>query len=173
MKRTDYHAGMKRRIRWRWWGRWGAVLVCLLLIAAFLRSGWWVHEVRWRSVDRTFAIGINQGSVTLMDSVHPGTPILGDRRFRHIDLSSIRPSPSWVFGRWFRWDRHRTSVGSDAYVFIPLWLPFALTLLAAGWHFWIDRRRAPGLCPRCGYDLAGVSGGVCPECGASPPSASA
>ena len=29
------------------------------------------------------------------------------------------------------------------------------------------RRRARGLCPRCGYDLTGNVSGVCPECGAA------
>jgi len=27
---------------------------------------------------------------------------------------------------------------------------------------WIE---IPGLCPKCGYDLAGLSSGICPECG--------
>jgi hypothetical protein len=56
---------------------------------------------------------------------------------------------------------------SNTHIFsLPLWLPFLLFALPTAYLWHLDRRRPPGLCARCGYDLSGVTGGVCPECGA-------
>ena len=55
-------------------------------------------------------------------------------------------------------------------VFIPyrFLLPVALALpLLRGVSWWRRRRRRPGLCSRCGYDLRATPG-RCPECGADP-----
>ena len=46
----------------------------------------------------------------------------------------------------------------------------AVFLLLAIWTIWAWTRksraeRAPGHCPRCGFDLTGNVSGVCPECG--------
>jgi predicted amidophosphoribosyltransferase len=43
-----------------------------------------------------------------------------------------------------------------------------LLLLIGAPTLWLwrrDRRREPGHCQRCNYDLTGNTGGVCPECG--------
>jgi len=37
------------------------------------------------------------------------------------------------------------------------------------WLWRCDRRRRPGLCIKCGYDLRGADHKVCPECGSPPP----
>jgi hypothetical protein len=48
---------------------------------------------------------------------------------------------------------------------IPLWLPASVfALLPALWLSKRLRRRRPGRCPRCGYDLRATPG-RCPECG--------
>ena len=48
----------------------------------------------------------------------------------------------------------------------PLWWPTALFSFAAGFFAFCARRvHAAWLCPKCGYDLRGISGRVCPECG--------
>ncbi|MDX2131495.1 MAG: hypothetical protein SFY69_05545 [Planctomycetota bacterium] len=51
----------------------------------------------------------------------------------------------------------------------PIWIIVAGGLLPAGamFPFWrrARRRRRFGLCPACGYDLAGVRDARCPECG--------
>src|SRR5262249_38278223 len=49
-------------------------------------------------------------------------------------------------------------------VYTILWAPllYLPAVLRAGFR---RVRRARGLCPRCGYSLAGLAGEVCPECG--------
>jgi len=50
---------------------------------------------------------------------------------------------------------------------LPLWIPLVL-LAAPATELWRKdlRRQAPGLCPSCGYSLAGLAAGAkCPECG--------
>ena len=45
-------------------------------------------------------------------------------------------------------------------------LAFGLYLLFDGrWVIGRILRGLDGTCPKCGYDLKGVKGGVCPECG--------
>lgn len=49
---------------------------------------------------------------------------------------------------------------------LPLWLPFIVSLLPAVWLcFGGQGRPSTGYCVRCGYDLTGNTSGVCPECG--------
>jgi hypothetical protein len=53
---------------------------------------------------------------------------------------------------------------------IPFWFPLLLTALlpiCRGAAAWRARRRAPGLCRTCGYDLRATPD-RCPECGAIP-----
>jgi hypothetical protein len=68
-----------------------------------------------------------------------------------------------VYGR-------RSPEQTVAFLFVPFWIP---ALLLAAWPLlgwarpaWIrHRRRRPGLCLYCGYDLTGNTSGRCPECG--------
>jgi hypothetical protein len=59
---------------------------------------------------------------------------------------------------------------------VPYWFLIMLTVVPPGWHVWNRGRRRRllrhGLCPRCGYDLRGLSGGRCPECGGEIPAPS-
>ena len=70
----------------------------------------------------------------------------------------------------FRW-WHRP--GAGFFVVFPTWVP-AIVAFALGGFLWRTHlraihRRARGLCPRCGYDLAGLEGASsCPECGSKP-----
>ncbi len=61
-----------------------------------------------------------------------------------------------------------------AILHVPCWLPLTIGLMPIVWHVLPAnrraRRRAAGLCERCGYDRAGVSPSTqCPECGAAAP----
>jgi hypothetical protein len=54
---------------------------------------------------------------------------------------------------------------------IPIWL-LALLVAVPTVRLWRrDRRRRPGHCQRCSYDLTGNTSGICPECGAPAPHA--
>lgn len=59
------------------------------------------------------------------------------------------------------------------FVTLPLWIPLALVAIpAAALDSRTRRRRRPGLCPTCGYDLRGLPTSPappCPECGALNP----
>ena len=53
---------------------------------------------------------------------------------------------------------------------VPYWLIMVVSAALPGWrvmHF-ARRRRPPGVCPSCGYDLRATPG-RCPECGTAAP----
>jgi hypothetical protein len=74
---------------------------------------------------------------------------------------------------WWHWSAaHSTSAmrGTRRHrsyrVECPLWVPVLVTAIPTGLLWWRDRRPAPGRCPACGYDLAGLPApAACPECG--------
>jgi hypothetical protein len=50
----------------------------------------------------------------------------------------------------------------------PFGFPFLIVAVPTAIIFWRDhRRRPPGHCRICGYNLTGNVSGVCPECGTS------
>jgi hypothetical protein len=85
----------------------------------------------------------------------------------------------WAEGReiagfgWYQWTEFPAvcPVVCNA-LLISLWsvvLSSSIPLVALGAHalYRRHRRRRPGLCPGCGYDLTGNVSGRCPECGAT------
>jgi hypothetical protein len=52
---------------------------------------------------------------------------------------------------------------------IPLWFPLLLALIPTVYLWRTDRRRLPGFCKKCGYNLTGNETGKCPECGTEAP----
>ena len=71
--------------------------------------------------------------------------------FAFAGFEYVLHDPSWTLGKR---------------ILVPHWFAFALTAAApARWFVGrFRRRRASGLCPRCGYDLRATPG-RCPECG--------
>jgi len=73
-----------------------------------------------------------------------------------------QPNRSAVFWSW----RPRWSSGpGGCMLWIPLWIPFLVLGISTALLCYLDRRVQPGHCPRCRYDLTGITAGVCPECG--------
>jgi hypothetical protein len=57
-------------------------------------------------------------------------------------------------------------------VLLPIWIPLSLVALPTLYSFWHARKRKkPGLCQVCLYDLTGNVSGICPECGSPIPDA--
>jgi hypothetical protein len=51
-------------------------------------------------------------------------------------------------------------------LYLPMWLPVLVFGVPTGWLIYrARRRRLPGTCGKCGYDLTGNVSGRCPECG--------
>lgn len=67
----------------------------------------------------------------------------------------------------FRWELPSFKNNKEfTEILFPLWMPFALFGLPAGYLLHRDLNRPrPGTCERCGYDLTGNVSGRCPECG--------
>ena len=77
----------------------------------------------------------------------------------------------------FAYGGHRGPNGSLYNLAVPHWFVAAVLLAppaacaASAWRG--RRRRKPGRCRSCGYDLTGNVSGVCPECGATAATAQA
>jgi len=140
--------------------KWGGTAATVLLLVVWVGSRWW------------------RAGFGLRPTVHLG--VLGGRVV-------IAWNESWsivpVDGYWWPPERHAvpfswwfdgfraTGPGGVAYTFIsiPIWVLVVLVATPTLWLWRCDRRRRPGLCIKCGYDLRGADHKVCPECGAERP----
>jgi hypothetical protein len=66
---------------------------------------------------------------------------------------------------WFLFEQKAFAGITVTSVFVPLWAVVVAFATAASLLWRHARRRPPGACPACGYDLRGVPATVCPECG--------
>jgi hypothetical protein len=74
--------------------------------------------------------------------------------------------PRWRRGHWWPPVETYDSGLGHASVVVALWLPALVGAAGAAGCWWLRRRLPlPGVCPHCGYSLAGLHTGVCPECG--------
>jgi hypothetical protein len=131
------------------------VAVTVALFAIWVVSAWYC--IGWGSPEGSFA------------QVAGGCCYIG-----HFERNARLLAPlGWQRGRWnipFEWWCWSWRSGKDWVVIVPLWVPAigALVLTAVPWRLdALARRRArAGLCPKCRYDLRGLSvGAPCPECG--------
>jgi hypothetical protein len=80
------------------------------------------------------------------------------------------PPRHWYFTSW--WDAENLSLVNFRVVVQPghlelsLLYPFLLAAALPAIRLMRDlRRKPPGCCERCGYDLLAITSAVCPECG--------
>jgi hypothetical protein len=133
--------------------KWGGAAVTVLLVVVWIGSGWcspgWVSKGRAVALDRGRVCLIRLEGLAVPDGA----------------MWSVQPAdmPHWYL--WFD-SFKQYEIGPR----IPLWCPVLLALLAttAAWRLdALARRRARlNVCPKCGYDRAGIAGDAnCPECG--------
>lgn len=73
-----------------------------------------------------------------------------------------------AFRAWFKSTGYTLGTRRVTQVTIPLWPSIVLLGASTFALFRLSRPPRPGLCPSCGYSLAGLAPGVkCPECGNS------
>jgi hypothetical protein len=138
--------------------KWTGAAVSVLLMVAWIGSGWIAASLK-----HTFTVSIAAGVLT----VYPYGV-----EFSHGDN---REGFQWAFDRQpnFIWSLCR----GDRYCWmISLWIPSSCALLVTLTAWRLDtlaRRRARlNLCPKCNYDRTGLAAGaVCPECGSGGTSA--
>ena len=136
----------------------GVLLVATIALTAagFIRP----TVAEWRTASSTAWVSAKPG--TLQAAFDPDSPYLSGGGIVLIDPGG---------GGW--WSREwLIDAGVDPYggghLFVGAWLPL-LVLAGAVWLLARPmiraRRRRPGSCVTCGYDLTGNTSGRCPECG--------
>jgi hypothetical protein len=151
----DYDVGMSRLRRWRWWGKWGATLLVVVIVPLWVSSAWRRHVLFMPTGNQALLVIIQYGAVELLhyNAGVPGRPGWESESLEHCSFF------------WWKFARVGDSFGWD--IVFPLWIPIAILAACGAFLWWRDRPRFPaGRCARCGYDLSGVATGPCPECGA-------
>jgi len=137
--------------------KWSGAVLTVLLLVVWVGSGWWQGGFAlWPTV----ALDVRAGRVA----------ILWEEPWSIIPVSShwfAIERHSDAFSWWF--DAERVTWGGPPYtiVRIPIWVLVVLIATPTLWLWRCDRRKQPGLCVKCGYDLRGADHKVCPECGAA------
>ena len=124
---------------------WTGTLLCVLIVAAFVVSGWWwiVFQVP-TSCGPTMYLGA--GSATVVADRTTWVPLV------------VKPSMA-ALRNWNNW------AAGPRHVQFPLYALLAAVAVPTVlvWRFW--RKPAKPRHCRCGYDLQGNESGRCPECG--------
>jgi hypothetical protein len=137
---------MRVRSRFRRAVKWGGLVCCSLLAAAWTLSLFW--SVCWWIKGASCTLVLVDGAL-YRGLFPPDSGITW----------SISPTGRVDICRWPElhfWPRFGG---------IPLWIPFVIIAVPTGLAWRAARRRIrPGCCRECGYDLTGNVSGVCPEC---------
>jgi len=156
--------------------KWGGAVVTVLLVVVWIGSGVGVLDLgrekcRLARSPRAQAHGLQPDGVLFKDGY-------GSFKTFAWGMNPHRVSDEWLAHWWIGngLARRFPAVGVPWEATVPLWIPAAasgfVTLTTLGLWRLMDtfhRRRALrlDLCPKCGYDRAGIAGDAkCPECGA-------
>lgn len=137
--------------------------MAVLMLAAWIASGWYMLSIRRTSGGVTRSIEVAVGRVSWSSVSPPSSPP---------DVQLLR------LMRWYGW-RWRFEAGNAAAPGLayqsysaPLWPAFIVATGPAVVLWWGDRRLArlkAGGCLACGYDRRGLGAHAkCPECGTVP-----
>ncbi|UCF32491.1 MAG: hypothetical protein JSV78_09155 [Phycisphaerales bacterium] len=142
---------MQRRTRRTRFLKWLGLVMCALIVVAWLVSLRWGLVYQGREYLGGFTLG--QGGLVCARELGQGWHAL-DMKNRDV-LEGV-------------WERRWPDISFDVAewgVLIPLWIPFVVLAVPTAILWWRDRRNPPGHCRNCGYNLTGNISGICPECG--------
>jgi len=146
--------------------KWTATAATLTLLSAWLLAGYSTTSVLIRpGTTRPHQAVLSHGSIEWLVAQPAGSSnLIGCFQLKSevgptFDPGLVRPrvEPAQL-------------PGIDKCIIIPLWIPLAMCLAATPVLWFVDRRRRrPGYCAKCGYDLTKNLSGRCPECGSATP----
>ena len=141
--------------------KWSGAVLTVLLLVVWVGSGWWHFSLKCN--EGGGICNLEAGQLVVL-WLHPTEEWSGLPAAR---LERRSGDFNWgFFGRRLPIVRR----GLVLYVVgVPIWSLALAAVVPSAWLWYRDRRRAPGLCNKCGYDLRGNASGVCPECGSPPP----
>ena len=163
-----------------------SLLLLVAVAALWARSYRWYEAVDWwKPPDRVFTVAVHEGQM-LLSTRHMSRASKVPWRVRRNSIALPEPfsflsyeAPRWRGRFGFRYHvQYHAPGGPIAGVYydyhglvVPLWFVAAWPAALPAWvaasgvrRLWRRRRRGPGTCARCGYDLR-ASPERCPECG--------
>jgi hypothetical protein len=153
------------------------VAICLIVSLGVVGSWAWSYQRQYNANVRfpsgsqiMLTTGGGRIAVEWGHSDSPPPPRIEFKHFTAPAATGLGVNSFWTWLGFYRFIDSRTAL-----IVVPHWLfvvmPTAvLAVMPIARAMRRRRRRQLGLCPRCGYDLRGVTG-RCPECGEPAPAA--
>ena len=162
---------MSFRSRANWTVRWIGLGILMVLVAAWLASGWGYAGYNAVGKSGGHALVVASGAVNYIryDGGLPSGPGALGTGWVLNRFPFVIGTPDWKWGLW-EWTEQRPPVGAGGPAFVGGHVSLAVPIFLFGMPsaiLWYRRFRhvPPGHCRKCRYDLAGVTNATCPECG--------
>jgi hypothetical protein len=157
--------GSTRRGRWRVRAMWTTGAVAAVFLAAEIAS--LSLSMMWAPKLRSHWLIVDAGSGLCAIEWSTGSPYVVPARWTDRPLNFRHPKKLWAWPSRELYTVQRLPLAKITvyYVTFPLWLPALAAAIPAALLWRAGRRRVPGACGGCGYDLSGNTCGPCPECG--------